>query len=62
MLIRIPAILNQNVRGVLQYLYANDKKVPNFTAQPLPSTYFPSRQAPNTVQFHCTYSGLLTMY
>ena len=61
MFIRIPAILNLNIRGVHQYLHTNDKIVPKITAQPLPSTYFPSRYSPITVSFSCIYSDL-TMY
>ena len=62
MFIRIPAILSLNVCGVHQYLHANDKMIPKITAQPIPSTYLPSRYSPITVSFGCTYSYLLTTY
>jgi len=62
MFIRIAAILSLNVCGVHQYLHANDKMIPNITAQSLPSTYFPNRYSRITVSFDCTYSDLLTTY
>ena len=55
MLIRIPAVLNLNFRGVTQYLHANDKTVLKFTAHTLLSTHFPSRYSPIILSFGCTY-------